>query len=228
MGNPLRGSDRIRPRQAPAKGSRSFTARVKFCLHPMYLRLSGRMRVPVGIESVPIRRPQCGTTSRMFSSGRRGQRGDSGTGRAGLDDIPDDVLSVRVPPTLRRSREVTQFYSRKVTHQNGDLALGKCADRMAGTAQQMARGWDAKTLRAFGADEIATFTPCPPARFFAWVTLSEHKWVTSRERRGFRPVRKGCMPPPARFPAFCGRCGKGQVRPISIPTNENKRMHPRV
>jgi len=65
---------------------------------------------------------------------------------------------------LRRSREVTQVCSRKVTHQNGDLAQGKCAVWMARTARRLARGWDTKTLRAFGADEIATFTPCPRAR----------------------------------------------------------------
>jgi hypothetical protein len=65
---------------------------------------------------------------------------------------------------LRRSREVTQVCSRKVTHQNGDLAQGKCAVWMARTARRPAREWDTKTLRAFGADKIATFTPCPRAR----------------------------------------------------------------
>src|ERR1035437_9869797 len=68
------------------------------------------------------------------------------------------------PSTLRRSREVTRVCSRKVTHQNGDLAQGKCAVLMARTAQRPDRGWDTKTLRAFGADEIATLIPCPRAR----------------------------------------------------------------
>jgi putative transposase len=45
--------------------------------------------------------------------------------------------------------------------------------------------WEAKTLHAFGVDEIA----CPVLAlrqilFFVWITLNEHKWVNSRERRG--------------------------------------------
>jgi hypothetical protein len=42
----------------------------------------------------------------------------------------------------------------------------------------------AKTLHAFGGDEIARVVPCPGARLvFVWVTLSEQKWVILRERR---------------------------------------------
>ena len=65
---------------------------------------------------------------------------------------------------LRRSREVTQVCSRKVTHQNDHLAQGKCAAWMPRRARRPARGWDTKTLRAFGADETASFIPCPRAR----------------------------------------------------------------
>src|ERR1035437_928690 len=86
---------------------------------------------------------------------------------------------------LRRSREVTQVCSRKVTHPNELLAQGKCAAWMPRRARRPARGWGTKTLRAFGADDTA-FSSLARGQglFFAWVSLSEHKWVTSRERRG--------------------------------------------
>jgi hypothetical protein len=71
---------------------------------------------------------------------------------------PDDIL------ILRRSREVTQVCSRKMTHQNDHLAQGKCAARMPRRVRRPARGWDTKTLRAFGADETASFISCLRAR----------------------------------------------------------------
>src|SRR3954452_16044048 len=41
--------------------------------------------------------------------------------------------------------------------------------------------------------------------FFVWLTLSEHKWVVSRDRRSRRALTvrppNGCEPPPRRLPA---------------------------
>lgn len=85
---------------------------------------------------------------------------------------------------LRRSREVTQVCARKMTHQNAPFG-----------ARQV-RGLDAKESPATGSrvgykDLAGSARMKPPVSslargqglFFAWVTLSEHKWVTSRERR---------------------------------------------
>lgn len=48
---------------------------------------------------------------------------------------------------LRRSREVTQVCSRKMTHQNDHLAQGKCAAWMPRRARRPARGWDKDLAR---------------------------------------------------------------------------------
>jgi hypothetical protein len=78
--------------------------------------------------------------------------------------VSEEELIEELMRWLRRSREVTQVCSRKVTHQNDDLAQGKWAAWMPRIARRPARGWDKKTLRAFGADETASFIPCPWAR----------------------------------------------------------------
>jgi len=54
--------------------------------------------VPTGIGSVPIRRLRPGTISRRSPEIVRCQRGDSGAGRAGLDDVPDHILGYPVAP----------------------------------------------------------------------------------------------------------------------------------
>src|ERR1017187_8566655 len=51
-----------------------------------------------------------------------------------------------------------------MTHQNDHLAQGRCVAWMPRRARRPVRGWDTKTLRAFGADETASFIPCPWAR----------------------------------------------------------------
>ena len=51
-----------------------------------------------------------------------------------------------------------------MTHQNDHLAQGKCAAWMPRRARRPARGWDTKTLRAFGADETAQFHPLPAGK----------------------------------------------------------------
>jgi hypothetical protein len=62
------------------------------------------------------------------------------------------------------------------------------AGMMHGT-RGSARPREARNLHAFGVDEIAGLISCPGAGlFFGWVTLTEHKWATSRERRGILPV----------------------------------------
>jgi hypothetical protein len=89
---------RYRQARPTAKGSRSFTARVRFCLHPMY-------RSVVWTEACPKRNWICSSSPpaawhRRAQVLRRswGARGDSDAGRTGLDDIPDDVLGDSVAP----------------------------------------------------------------------------------------------------------------------------------
>src|ERR1035438_9670064 len=48
--------------------------------------------------------------------------------------------------------------------QNDHLVQGGCVAGMPRRARRPVRGWDTKTLRAFGADETASFIPCPRAR----------------------------------------------------------------
>jgi len=85
-------------------------------------------------------------------------------GRPSLASQSTRTKPFKPEPNLRRSREVTQVCSRKMTHQNDHLAQGKCAAWMPRRARRPTRGWDIKTLRAFGADETASFIPCPRAR----------------------------------------------------------------
>ena len=56
------------------------------------------------------------------------------------------------------------YCSRKVTHQNDHLAQGKCAGWRPRRSRRADSVWETKTLRACGADDIASFISCPRAR----------------------------------------------------------------
>jgi hypothetical protein len=96
--------------------------------------------------------------------------------------------------TLRHSREMTRVCSRKVTHQNDHLAQGKRADWVArGAGDPLVGGIQRPYAPSARMKPPVSSLAHGQGLFFAWVTLSEHKWVTSRERRrstrGIWPAR---------------------------------------
>ena len=87
---------------------------------------------------------------------------------------------------LRRSREVTRVCSRKLTHQNAPI--WRRARAAAWRQRELGDGLACRIQRPCAPSARMKSPASSLARgqglFFGWVTLSEHKWVTSRERRG--------------------------------------------
>jgi hypothetical protein len=80
--------------------------------------------------------------------------------------------------------------------------------------QAAMRRRETKTLHAFGADEIeSSILARGQDLFFVWVTLSEHKQVTSRERRGTGD-------------SHCPVCRTGIMRTVAVITPAELQVYP--
>ena len=86
--------------------------------------------------------------------------------------------------------KLTHPYSPKVDHQRGFRVAGSQAHCHAASRRGMMSAYEClsikRDLRARGADDSAILKGLPRGKacFSVWSTLSEHKWSTSRERRG--------------------------------------------